>query len=92
MRDRASKNRQPSALGTCVVAFTLFTWGLVACQPAGPLRDVVLVANEVSGTVSFIDGHTYENLGSINIIPDIADRMAEINADPTWTAIYGVIK
>jgi DNA-binding beta-propeller fold protein YncE len=33
-------------------------------------RDVVLVGNAASGTVSFLDGHTWQNLGSINVTPD----------------------
>jgi DNA-binding beta-propeller fold protein YncE len=34
------------------------------------MRDVVLVGNAASGTVSFLDGHTWQNLGSINVTPD----------------------
>jgi DNA-binding beta-propeller fold protein YncE len=34
------------------------------------MRDVVLVGNAAAGTVSFLDGHTWRNLGSINVTPD----------------------
>lgn len=34
------------------------------------MRDVVLVGNAASGTVSFLDGHTWQNLGSINVTPE----------------------
>lgn len=40
----------------------------VAAVPG--MRDVVLVGNAASGTVSFLDGHTWQNLGSINVTPD----------------------
>src|SRR5262245_42499246 len=36
--------------------------------PAG-LHDVLLVGNSVAGTVSVLDGHTFANLGSINVVP-----------------------
>lgn len=43
---------------------------------ANPLRDVLLVGNAVSGTVSFIDGRTFQNLGSFNIVPDLQQRLS----------------
>src|SRR5271165_2899763 len=42
------------------------------------MRDVLVVGNSVSGTVSFIDGHTFRNLGSVDVIPDLQERLAEI--------------
>lgn len=43
-------------------------------QPAG-LRDVMAVGNGQGGTVSFIDTATYRNLGSINVVPDLQERL-----------------
>ncbi|WP_431043175.1 YncE family protein [Streptomyces sp. P1-3] len=40
------------------------------------LRDVLLVGNGQGGTVSFIDGRTYRNLGSFNTVPDLEERLA----------------
>ncbi len=54
------------------------------------LRDVLLVGNSVSGTVSFLDGHTFANLGSFNVIPDLAQRLAEM--DPIRYAEYLVVR
>jgi DNA-binding beta-propeller fold protein YncE len=54
-------------------------------------RDVLLVGNSVAGTVSFIDEHTFDNLGSVDVIPDLQDRLAEINADPARQLAYQVI-
>jgi YVTN family beta-propeller protein len=59
---------------------------------ARDLRDVLLVGNSGAGTVSFIDGHTFESLGSLNVIPDLADRMAEINGNLIHRAAYALIK
>jgi len=59
---------------------------------ATTLRDVLLVGNSVSGSVSFIDGHTFKSLGSINVIPDLQARLAEIAADPIRSLAYSTIK
>src|SRR5581483_1264711 len=59
---------------------------------ASTLRDVVLVGNSVSGTVRFLDGHTFSNLGSLNVIPDLQQRLADINADPIAWAGYQSVK
>ncbi|MBO2463255.1 YncE family protein [Actinomadura violacea] len=53
----------------------------VAAAPAAgaaALRDVLLVGNSQSGSVSFIDGRTYQNLGSFNVIPDLQQRLADM--------------
>ncbi|HEU5353034.1 MAG TPA: beta-propeller fold lactonase family protein [Actinocrinis sp.] len=42
---------------------------------AGSLHDVLLIGNAVSGTVSFIDGRTFQSLGSFNIVPDLQQRL-----------------
>ena len=46
-----------------------------AAAATGP-RDVLLVGNAVAGTVSFIDGHTFANLGSFSVIPDLQQVFA----------------
>ncbi|WP_394822230.1 YncE family protein [Pendulispora albinea] len=46
---------------------------------AAPLRDVLLVGNSAAGTVSFLDGHTFQNLGSIDVIPDLQARLDAMN-------------
>jgi YVTN family beta-propeller protein len=56
------------------------------------LRDVLLVGNSVSGSVSFVDAHSFDNLGSVNVIPDAAEVMSLINADPVRSIAYPVVK
>jgi YVTN family beta-propeller protein len=63
--------------------------GQAATGPAD-LRDVVLVGNSVSGTVSFLDGHTFANLGSFNVIPDLAERLAAM--DLVQRAAYALVR
>jgi YVTN family beta-propeller protein len=53
-------------------------------------RDVVLVGNSQGGTVSFLDGSTFANLGSLNIIPDLAERLAAMT--PLERAGYALVK
>jgi YVTN family beta-propeller protein len=45
-------------------------------------RHVLVVANNWDGTADVIAPKSYKRLKRINIIPDIAERMAEIQADP----------
>jgi DNA-binding beta-propeller fold protein YncE len=54
-------------------------------------RDVLLVGNSVAGTVSFLDAHTYKNLGSVNVVPDLAQREAAIKADLIHAIAYALI-
>jgi len=56
------------------------------------LRDVLVVGNSQAGTVSVIDGHTFANLGSINVIPDLSQRMLEIDLNPIWLAGYEAVR
>jgi DNA-binding beta-propeller fold protein YncE len=58
---------------------------------SGP-REVLLVANSVSGDVHFIDVHTLENLGSVNVIPDLNEVMSAINADILRAVAYPAVK
>jgi YVTN family beta-propeller protein len=56
---------------------------LVAPATAAPeTRDVLYVGNNRDGTADVIDPYRFEDLARINIIPDINERMAEIQSDP----------
>jgi YVTN family beta-propeller protein len=55
-------------------------------------RDVLLVGNSVSGTVSFVDARTFENLGSVNVIPDFDEVIGLINADLIRFVAYPIVK
>lgn len=95
---------RPLALSASAILSTaIATTGCMSNQPPGgggtdagvqppPTHQVLLVGNSVAGTVSFIDGQTFQNLGSVNVIPDLQDRLADIQADLVWSVAYGVIK
>ncbi len=53
---------------------------------------VLLVGNSVSGTVSVIDVATSKSLGAVNVIPDLAERLKEIEADPARRVVYRELK
>jgi DNA-binding beta-propeller fold protein YncE len=73
-------------------------WAVLAAvvlAPAGgsaATRDVVLVGNAFSGTVSFLDASTHANLGSLNIAPDLATRKFLLFLNPITLAGYQVVK
>jgi YVTN family beta-propeller protein len=56
------------------------------------MRDVLLVGNSVAGTVSLVDANTFDNLGSVNVMPDFNEVMADINADALRSAAYPLVK
>lgn len=61
-----------------------------AAPAAGPLRDVVLVGNSADGTVSFLDAHTYRNLGTLDVVPDLEEVLGGM--DLFRRAAYEVVK
>jgi YVTN family beta-propeller protein len=66
---------------TAVLAMLLATAG-PAVAAKRTTRPVLVVANNWDGTADVIDPKRYTRLKRINIIPDIAQRMAEIQSDP----------
>jgi DNA-binding beta-propeller fold protein YncE len=63
----------------------------VSASETAPLHDVLLVGNSVAGTISFLDGHTFQNLGSVNVVPDLSQRLAAINGDLIHAIFFGII-
>jgi hypothetical protein len=59
---------------------------LAAAAPAGADTRVLFVGNNWEGTADIVDPVRLERIGRIDIVPDRAERMAEIEADP---AAYG---
>lgn len=66
--------RVASALVGAVAALSLTT-----PVAADQLRDVLLVGNAQAGTVSFVDGHTFQVLGTLDAIPDLQQRLDAMN-------------
>ncbi|WP_434444717.1 YncE family protein [Lentzea sp. E54] len=61
-----------------------------AAHAADPLRDVVIVGNSVAGTVTFLDGRTFANVGTLDVAADKQQRINEM--DPIRRAAYEVIR
>jgi DNA-binding beta-propeller fold protein YncE len=55
---------------------------------AAKQRDVLVVSNNWAGTADIVDTRTFKRIKRINVIPDKARRVAQIEADPAWKAIY----
>jgi DNA-binding beta-propeller fold protein YncE len=71
------------ALGLAAIALTML---LATAGPAvaakKKTRPVLVVANNWDGTADLIDPKRYKRLKRLDIIPDIEQRMAEIQSDP----------
>jgi DNA-binding beta-propeller fold protein YncE len=74
-----------------VVALTL---GIAAAPAgaAGPTRDVLFVGNNWDGTADVVDPQAFTRLGRIDIVPDKAERMAEIQRDPAALGYFLAIR
>jgi DNA-binding beta-propeller fold protein YncE len=57
-----------------------------------PTRDVLVVSNNWDGTADFIDTRTFKRVKRLNIIPDAAEREAEIQSDPADLGYYLAIR
>ena len=53
-----------------------------AVSAYSPTRDVLFVANNWDGTADLVDPYNFRRFARINVIPDHAERMAEIMRDP----------
>jgi DNA-binding beta-propeller fold protein YncE len=56
------------------------------------LRDVLYVGNNWDGTADVVQPRRFRRLARINIIPDIAERMAEIQSNPERLAYFLAIR
>lgn len=55
-------------------------------------RPVMYVGNNWDGTADVVDAATYRTIQRVNVIPDKAERLAEIYADPVRLAFYLAIR
>jgi YVTN family beta-propeller protein len=62
--------------------------GLPPAAAAKGVRDVLVVSNNWAGTADLVDPHTFRRLARVNVIPDLRERLAEIEADPAWKATF----
>ena len=55
-------------------------------------RDVLVVSNNWAGTADLVDPHKLKRIERLNVVPDKAARIAEIEADPTAKFYYDSIR
>jgi YVTN family beta-propeller protein len=55
-------------------------------------RDAVFVGNNWDGTATVFDPHSFRRLARINIIPDLRERMTEIQSDPERLGYFLAIR
>ena len=55
-------------------------------------RDVLVVSNNWAGTADLVDPHRFKRIKRIDVIPDAARRIAEIEADPTAKFYYDNVR
>ncbi|MCW3002996.1 MAG: serine/threonine protein kinase [Conexibacter sp.] len=76
-----------------VVALALVVGAPAAgAQTTAQTRDVVMVGNNWDGTADVLDGHTFQRLTRFDVVPDLAERMAEIQTDPARLAYFLAIR
>src|SRR4051795_12109327 len=81
------------AITTAALVTVLAAAVLAPAAPAqNGLRDVLLVGNNWDGTADMLDVPTYKRLDRINIVPDLAERKAEIMLDPASFAYFTLIR
>jgi DNA-binding beta-propeller fold protein YncE len=71
-------------LTTLAIAVSLSAATVTAAPAAAkPKRDVLVVSNNWAGSADLVDAHRFRRLKRLNVVPDKAQRVAEIEADPT---------
>jgi DNA-binding beta-propeller fold protein YncE len=65
-----------------VLAVSLLIAALLAAAAEARTRPVLVVSNNWDGTADVVDPKRYDRLKRINVIPDLQQRLAEIQADP----------
>jgi YVTN family beta-propeller protein len=74
---------------TCLLlALALLGTGTAPAAAAPATRDVLVVGNNWDGTADVVDPHALKVLTRLNIVPDLAERMAEIAADPAAAGFF----
>ena len=61
-------------------------------KPVSPTRSVLVVSNNWAGTADFVDPHSFKRLFRLNIVPDLKQRLAEIQASPDKQAYFLAIR
>lgn len=80
------------ALLAAALAATAVTVTGSADATATPAREVMYVGNNWDGTADVVDARSFQKIDRVDVVPDKAQRIAEINADPVRLAYYLLIR
>lgn len=75
-------------LGTLALALSM----AAGAQDSVPLRDVVVVGSNWDGTAEIVDPHTFEVIKRLDIAPDRAERVAEIESSFVRNLYFTLIR
>ena len=75
-----------------ILAAAIATLAVAAPAAAAAPRDVLYVGNNWDGTADVVDPVSFQKLARMNIVPDKAERMAEIQADPDRQGYFLAIR
>jgi DNA-binding beta-propeller fold protein YncE len=59
---------------------------------AADLRDILVVSNNWAGTADIVDPRAFQRLARVNVIPDLRQRIAEIEANPERKAYFDAVR
>ena len=97
----------PRSLHTCLALVAAFAVALVPAsadaakkkkkkrvkRAAAPVtREILTVGNNWDGTADLVDPKAFKRLVRINIVPDLDERMAEINSNPAKLGYFLAIR
>jgi DNA-binding beta-propeller fold protein YncE len=85
------KLRAPLAVLLVIVGVVTLAPSAMAAERRGT-RDVLVVSNNWAGSADLVDPHTFKRLKRVNVIPDRAKRVAEIEADPAAKLYFDGIR
>jgi hypothetical protein len=85
------KLRGPLAGLLVIVGLVVLAPSAMAAERRG-MRDVLVVSNNWAGSADLVDPHTFKRLKRVNVIPDRAKRVAEIEADPAAKLFFDGIR
>jgi hypothetical protein len=81
----------PLAVPLVIVGVVALAPSAMAAERRGT-RDVLVVSNNWAGSADLVDPHTFKRLKRVNVIPDRAKRVAEIEADPAAKLFFDGIR
>ena len=96
MKDGRAHRARGAISALCLLLFAFAAGGSATATQAPAdrpdTRPVLFVGNNWDGTAHLVDPRTFKKLAHINVVPDLAERRAEIAADPRKLGYYIAIR